>query len=236
MIENIRSNLLHVKQKMAKSANQNYQNSEIITLVAVSKTKSVSLIKEAIFAGHYQFAENYVQEGIKKIKHFHEMQTEKPLIWHFIGSLQSNKSKLVAKYYNWIHTVDRVKIARQLSAHRPQALSPLNVLIQINISDEINKSGICPCNLFELAESIYLLPRLKLRGLMAIPAIRHNHKQQLKAFQQMFNLYTCLKKQYPDIDTLSMGMSDDMNIAISAGSTMIRIGTAIFGKRTPSVE
>lgn len=236
MIENIRNNLLQVKQKIAKAARRNYQNPEVITLVAVSKTKPVSLIKEAILAGHYQFGENYVQEGIKKIQYFREVKTEKPLIWHFIGPLQSNKSKLVAKYYDWIHVVDRVKIARQLSAHRPPTLSPLNVLIQINISNEINKSGIPPCNLFELAESIRLLPHLKLRGLMAIPAIMHNHKKQLKTFKKMVNLYTRLKKQHPDIDTLSMGMSDDMNIAILAGSTMVRIGTAIFGKRIPSVE
>jgi len=236
MIENIRDNLHYVKQKITKAAKRSYQNPDVITLVAVSKTQPVSLIKEAILAGQYQFGENYVQEGIKKIHYFHEIKTEKPLIWHFIGPLQSNKSKLVAKYYDWIHAVDRVKIARQLSAHRPPTMSPLNVLIQINISNEMNKSGIRPHHLFELAESICLLPHLKLRGLMAIPAITHNHQQQLTVFKQMFDLYTHFKTQYPDIDTLSMGMSDDLSIAISAGSTMVRIGTAIFGKRNAPVE
>lgn len=153
------------------------------------------------------------------------------LIWHFIGPLQSNKSRLVAENFAWCHTVDRLKIAARLNEQRPGSLPPLNVLIQINISDEQSKSGIMLEALDGLAESIASLPRLTLRGLMAIPAPEADYDRQLAVCQKMAETYHRLKKAYPTVDTLSLGMSDDMEAAIAAGSTMVRIGTAIFGAR-----
>nr|CBA73650.1 amino acid racemase [Arsenophonus nasoniae] len=201
---------------------------EDITLLAVSKTKSCDAIQEAIDAGQYQFGENYLQEGIEKIAYFRHKQD---LIWHFIGALQSNKSRLVAEHFDWCHTIDRLKIAQRLNNQRPINKTPLNVLIQINISDEISKSGIAPEELDKLAAEIVLLPNLKLRGLMAIPAPNNELSQQISIFRSMENLFNQLKKQYPNIDTLSMGMTADLDIAIAWGSTLVRIGTAIFGSR-----
>ncbi len=151
--------------------------------------------------------------------------------WHFIGPLQSNKSRLVAEHFAWCHTVDRLKIAQRLNDQRPDSLPPLKVLIQVNISDENSKSGIMLEDLTELAQQVAALPRLQLRGLMAIPAPESDYARQLAVCQRMADAFRELKQRYPDVDTLSLGMSDDMEAAIAAGSTMVRIGTAIFGAR-----
>jgi len=171
-----------------------------------------------------------VQEGVDKIHYFAEQQ-QTGLEWHFIGPLQANKSRLVAENFDWFHTLERQRIAQRLNDQRPATLAPLNVLIQINISDEASKAGIALEEVATLAAAIAELPQLRLRGLMAIPAPESDYQRQLAVFQQMTAAFQTLQQQYPHIDTLSMGMSDDMAAAIEAGSTLVRIGSAIFGAR-----
>ncbi|WP_127958675.1 YggS family pyridoxal phosphate-dependent enzyme [Serratia microhaemolytica] len=227
----IEQNLQHVRQQIASAAQACDRAPAAVTLLAVSKTKSVVQIAEAIAAGQHCFGENYVQEGVDKIHHFAQQPKAAAIEWHFIGPLQSNKSRLVAENFAWCHTVDRLRIAQRLSDQRPESMPPLNVLIQVNISDEQSKSGICLAELPALATAVAALPKLRLRGLMAIPAPEHDYQRQLAVFQQMYQAYQALRQQYPQLDTLSMGMSDDMSAAIAAGSTLVRIGTAIFGAR-----
>ncbi|CNE82675.1 alanine racemase domain-containing protein [Yersinia nurmii] len=224
----IQQNLQDVRNRIAAAARNCERSPEEITLLAVSKTKPVAAIEEAIAAGQHAFGENYVQEGVDKIHYF---AGNPELEWHFIGPLQSNKSRLVAENFAWCHTVDRLKIAKRLSEQRPADMPALNVLIQVNISDEQSKSGIQLAELPDLAAGIHGLPNLKLRGLMAIPAPESDFQRQLAVFQQMNQAFLTLKQRYPEIDTLSMGMTDDMAAAISAGSNLVRIGTAIFGAR-----
>ncbi len=224
----IASNLQSVEQRIAKVAQQCGRDPKEITLLAVSKTKPASDLIVAYHAGQRCFGENYVQEGVSKKSELAEFTD---IEWHFIGPLQSNKSRLVAENFAWCHTVDRLKLAQRLAQQRPTHLPPLNILIQINISDEESKSGIKPEELPLLARQIADLPHLKLRGLMAIPAPESQPQQQLLVCQQMAALYHSLAQDFPDIDTLSLGMSDDLEPAIAAGSTMVRIGSAIFGAR-----
>lgn len=229
-MNDIAHNLTQVRNKITAAAAQCGRTPEEVTLLAVSKTKPASAIVEAIAAGQRAFGENYVQEGVEKIRHFQECgQTD--LQWHFIGPLQSNKSRLVAEHFDWCHTVDRLRIATRLSEQRPGHLAPLNVLIQVNISDENSKSGISPEEIDELAAEVAALPGLRLRGLMAIPAPESEYVRQFAVAQQMAVAFARLKAHYTTVDTLSLGMSDDMDAAIAAGSTMVRIGTAIFGAR-----
>ncbi|MGP6379909.1 YggS family pyridoxal phosphate-dependent enzyme [Yersinia bercovieri] len=227
----IEQNLQDVRARIATVSRSCARSPEEVTLLAVSKTKPVTAIEEAIAAGQYAFGENYVQEGVDKIHYFANKPYNHPLEWHFIGPLQSNKSRLVAENFAWCHTVDRLKIAQRLSAQRPAELPALNVLIQVNISDEQSKSGITLAELPALAANISELPNLHLRGLMAIPAPEADYQRQLAVFEQMNQAFLTLKTQYPQMDTLSMGMTDDMPAAIAAGSTLVRIGTAIFGAR-----
>ena len=227
----ISQNLAQIQQQI-ESLSAQFQR-ENVRLLAVSKTKPVSAIEEAIQAGQKAFGENYVQEGVEKIAYFNQ-QTD--LEWHFIGPLQSNKTKLVATHFDWIQTVDRLKIAQRLSEQRPAGKAPLNVLIQINISDEASKSGIAPEEMLPLAKEIALLPNLKLRGLMAIPKPEHEPAQQKIALGKMQQLFNRLQTEFEGIDMLSMGMSDDMAAAIECGSTMVRIGTAVFGVRDYGVK
>ncbi|WP_434638788.1 YggS family pyridoxal phosphate-dependent enzyme [Klebsiella sp. I138] len=229
-MNDIAHNLAQVRDKISDAAARCGRDPEEITLLAVSKTKPASAIEEAIAEGQVAFGENYVQEGVEKIRYFQEAGAAS-LQWHFIGPLQSNKSRLVAEHFDWCHTVDRLKIATRLSEQRPAHLPPLNVLIQINISDEQSKSGILLPALDALAAEIAALPNLQLRGLMAIPAPESEYVRQFAVAQQMAVAFARLKTQYPTVDTLSLGMSDDMEAAIAAGSTMVRIGTAIFGAR-----
>ena len=229
-MNDIAHNLAQVRDKISAAASRCGRASEEVTLLAVSKTKPASAIEEAIAAGQLAFGENYVQEGVEKIRHFREKGIA-GLQWHFIGPLQSNKSRLVAEHFDWCHTLDRLRIATRLSEQRPAELGPLNVLIQINISDENSKSGIPLEELDALAAEVVELPNLRLRGLMAIPAPESDYVRQFEVARQMAVAFSGLKTRYPDVDTLSLGMSDDMEAAIAAGSTMVRIGTAIFGAR-----
>ena len=229
-MNDIAHNLAQVRGKISAAAAACGRAPEEITLLAVSKTKPASAVEEAFAAGHRAFGENYVQEGVDKILYFRAQGFE-DLQWHFIGPLQSNKSRLVAEHFDWCHTVDRLKIASRLSEQRPATLPPLNVLIQVNISDEQSKSGIALAELDALAAQIVELPGVCLRGLMAIPAPAADYDQQFAVARQMAVAFDALKVRYPSVDTLSLGMSDDMEAAIAAGSTMVRIGTAIFGAR-----
>ncbi|EML9492957.1 MULTISPECIES: YggS family pyridoxal phosphate-dependent enzyme [Enterobacter] len=229
-MNDIAHNLAQVRDKISAAAIRCGRASEEITLLAVSKTKPASAIANAIEAGQHAFGENYVQEGVDKIRFFQE-QGKTDLQWHFIGPLQSNKSRLVAEHFDWCHTIDRLRIASRLNDQRPEALPPLNVLIQVNISDENSKSGIALEELDALAADVAALPRLTLRGLMAIPAPESSYERQFAVAQQMAVAFEALKARYETVDTLSLGMSDDMEAAIAAGSTMVRIGTAIFGAR-----
>ncbi len=226
-MNDIAHNLAQVRDKISGAAARCGRAPEEVTLLAVSKTKPASAIEEAIAAGQRAFGENYVQEGVEKISHFQQAGVS-GLQWHFIGPLQSNKSRLVAEHFDWCHTVDRLKIATRLNEQRPAHLPPLKVLIQINISDEQSKSGIPLEALDGLAAEIAELPHLELRGLMAIPAPESEYVRQFAVARQMAVAFARLKTRYPTVDTLSLGMSDDMEAAIAAGSTMVRIGTAIF--------
>ena len=229
-MNHIADNLAQVHQRISAAAQRCGRDPEEVTLLAVSKTKPASDIEYAIQAGQRAFGENYVQEGVDKICYFRE-QGQSDLVWHFIGPLQSNKSRLVAEHFDWCHTVDRLKIATRLSEQRPAGMAPLNVLIQINISDEASKSGITLNALDALAEQVAVLPGLVLRGLMAIPAPETDYARQFAVARQMADALHKIQARYPSADTLSLGMTDDMDAAIAAGSTMVRIGTAIFGAR-----
>lgn len=224
----ISQNLATISQQIQQYSQQANRPANAVRLLAVSKTKPVSAIEQAISAGQLAFGENYVQEAVEKIQFF---ANRPELEWHFIGALQSNKTRVVAEHFDWVQTIDRFKIAQRLSEQRPATLTPLNVLIQINISDEDSKAGIQPAEMLELATQINQLPNLKLRGLMAIPKPEDTPEKQRIALTQMQTLFEQLKQHFADVDTLSMGMSDDMPVAIECGSTMVRIGTAIFGAR-----
>ncbi|SFN07573.1 hypothetical protein SAMN05216516_102231 [Izhakiella capsodis] len=223
----ISHNLDQIRQRITLAAQRCGRDPSEITLLAVSKTKPASAIAEAALAGQQCFGENYVQEAVDKIT----VLKNPALIWHFIGPLQSNKSRLVAENFAWLHTLDRLKLATRLNEQRPEHLDALNVLIQVNISDENSKSGIMLKDISGLALQIAKLPRLRLRGLMAIPAPESDYQRQLAVCQQMSEAFVLLRADHPSVDTLSLGMSDDMEAAIAAGSTMVRIGTAIFGAR-----
>lgn len=224
----ISDNLSQLSQQIQQHSLACKRSENAVKLLAVSKTKPIVAIEEAIGAGQRAFGENYVQEGVEKIQHF---AGNAELEWHFIGHLQSNKTRVVAEHFDWVQTIDRLKIAQRLSEQRPSNLAPLNVLIQINISDENSKSGIAPEAMLPLAREIVQLPNLKLRGLMAIPKPESAPAQQKIALHAMQQLFQQLQAEFEGIDTLSMGMSDDMQAAIECGSTMVRIGTAIFGAR-----
>ncbi|MBE2894869.1 YggS family pyridoxal phosphate-dependent enzyme [Spirabiliibacterium falconis] len=226
----ISENIAHIQGQIQQVCQHTDRTLGSVTLLAVSKTQPVSAIQAAINAGQTAFGENYVQEGVEKIQYFQGQSV--PLEWHFIGPLQSNKTRLVAEHFDWVESVDREKIAQRLSEQRPATMPDLNVLIQVNISHERSKSGIAPCDVLDFAQKIVTLPRITLRGLMAIPAPVTTRTEQ-NPFAQMKTLFTQLQTALPDcaIDTLSMGMSDDMQDAIKYGSTQVRIGTAIFGAR-----
>ena len=215
--------------RIAEAAHKAQRNSNDITLLAVSKTKPATDIMAAYEQGQRQFGESYVQEAVDKIA---QLNTFSDIVWHFIGPIQSNKSALVAANFAWVQSVDRLKIAKRLNSQRPETMPPLNVLIQVNISEEEAKSGCHPNEITELAQYIDQCAHLQLRGLMAIPAKSDDTNTQIQYFEQLQTCFDKLQTQYPHIDTLSMGMSNDVEAAIAAGSTMVRIGTDIFGTRT----
>lgn len=198
-----------------------------VQLLAVSKTKPVEDIRVALAAGQRAFGENYVDEAVAKV----EALSDENIEWHYIGGIQSNKTRLLACHFDWVHGVDREKIARRLSEQRPENLPPQNICLQVNIDDESSKSGVSPADLPALAEAVAELPGITLRGLMVIPAPQTDFDQQRTSLSRVRKLFEALRSKHPQIDTLSMGMSGDMQAAIAEGSTMVRIGTAIFGAR-----
>lgn len=223
----IEQQIQSIRSQIAESE-QRYHRQGQVKLLAVSKTKPLSAVEQAYHAGQRCFGENYVQEAVDKIQAAAESHwCQETLEWHFIGPLQSNKTRLVAENFDWVQTVDRAKIAQRLNNQRPSHQKALNVCIQVNISHEESKSGIDLDQLSALAELVSQLPNLKFRGLMTI-GTRGKAREEFPLMQQAFNH---LKNDYPELDTLSMGMTGDMPQAIEYGSTLVRIGTAIFGER-----
>ena len=226
----ISANLQAVLARIGEAARRCGRQPEEISLLAVSKTWPGSYVQEAARAGQKAIGENYVQEGVDKVR-----ETALPdLEWHFIGPLQSNKTRLVAEAFQWVHSVDRLKIAERLSQQRPAHLPPLQICLQVNISNEDSKSGVPEEDVASLAQQIAYLPRLKLRGLMTIPAPAPEFAQQRAPFRRLRELYEQLNRNGFELDTLSMGMSNDIEAAIAEGSTLVRVGTAIFGERKGS--
>lgn len=230
-MNDIASRLLAIKDQIASLTHQAGRAPDDVQLLAVSKTKPIEAIYAAYQAGQRQFGESYVQEAIQKIQLLQTHPDYADIEWHFIGPLQSNKTKPVAEHFDWVHSVDREKIAQRLNEQRPAHLPALNICLQINISGEQTKSGINADEVFGLAGIISQFPRLKLRGLMTIAENTDDMNIVRDNFLHMQQLFNQLKSQYPSVDTLSMGMTDDMPLAINCGSTMVRIGTAIFGSR-----
>jgi len=219
--------LTSVKARIALAAKNAGRAPESIRLIAVSKTKPTEDVRLAIESGQRDFGENYLQDALKKIQ---EIQT-KDVVWHFIGPIQSNKTRNIAESFDWVQTLDREKIARRLNDQRPVDMSPLNVCIQINLDDEDSKSGIGLPHALTLGNIVEALPNLRLRGLMFIPAPQTSSTARLETCQRAQALFQDFKQAFPDCDTLSLGMSADLEEAVAAGSTMVRIGTDIFGKR-----
>ena len=203
-----------------------------VTLLAVSKTFPAAQVIEAIAAGQHAFGENYLQEALDKIADITAALPRAHVEWHFIGPIQSNKTRPIAASFDWVHTVERLKVAERLSAQRPAGLAPLNVCIQVNISGEASKSGASPAELPELARQVALLPNLTVRGLMAIPEPEIDATRQRAAFARLRALADALRAGGLELDTLSMGMSADMAAAIAEGATIVRVGSAIFGERS----
>jgi len=201
-----------------------------VRLLAVSKNQSLEAILQAASCGQRDFGENYLQESIKKIKNLNR----KNLIWHFIGHIQTNKTREIAENFDWVHTIDRLKTAERLSKQRPLYAENLNICIQVNIDSEKGKYGVTVDNLLELSQAIIDLPKLTLRGLMCIPAIYHEYEDQRKPFAKLRYQMNFLEKHKLKLDTLSMGMTNDYKAAIIEGATMVRIGTALFGERQKS--
>ena len=223
----IASNLQAVRDAMKTAALKAGRRGDEIGLLAVSKTFPPDALREAYRAGQTRFAESYVQEALDKIAALHDLAIE----WHYIGPIQSNKTRAIAESFSWVHSVDRLKIAERLSEQRPAHLPPLQVCLQVNISGEVSKSGVACDEANGLAHAVAKLPRLKLRGLMAVPAPSDDVVTQRQPFTQLRSLLDQLNQQGLRLDTLSMGMSHDFATAIAEGATMVRIGTAIFGKR-----
>lgn len=216
-----------VKQRIQAACEQANRSVDSVSLLAVSKTKPIEAIRQIAQQGQTAFGENYLQESLIKIEQCPELE------WHFIGPIQSNKTKPIAKNFQWVHSVDRLKIAQRLSAQRPPEQKPLNILLEVNISEETSKAGFTPKTLLSAAEEIAQLPNLTLRGLMAIPQKSEGLAAQRQPFAKMHQLLKMLNQHHPEwaLDTLSMGMSGDLEAAIMEGSTMVRIGTDIFGAR-----
>lgn len=227
----IAQHLFQVKERIAQAAARANRNLQQIRLLAVSKTKPVEAVMAAHAAGQRCFGESYAQEAATKIDALRQQPEYSDIEWHFIGPLQSNKSKLVAERFDWVQSVDRDKLIDRLNNQRPASMAPLNICLQINISGESSKSGTSEQEIFRLAELVSRSEQLVLRGVMAIP--EHTSDENVLATQmaRMQALFTELARQYPTVDTLSMGMTEDLELAIAHGSTMVRVGTAIFGAR-----
>ena len=223
----VTENFRKIQDLLGQACDRAGRTTESVKLLAVSKTKPLNMILELARAGQYDFGENFVQEGIDKI----EQSGRQDLCWHFIGHLQTNKTRPVAEHFDWVHTIDRTKIARRLSAQRPTALGPLNVCLQVNVDREEGKSGAALDDIEPLAAEVADLPGIKLRGLMCIPAVRENHEDQREPFRRVREALEKLNASGYSMDTLSMGMTGDYEAAIEEGATIVRIGTALFGAR-----
>ena len=227
------SDLIHhleaVRQRIAAAAHAAGRDARTIDLLAVSKTFPAEDVRAAYDAGQRAFGENYVQEAIAKIEALADLRAA--LEWHFIGPLQSNKTRPVAEHFDWVHSVDRLKIAQRLSEQRPDNLPPLNVCLQVNISGEASKSGVSMAEAVEVAQAIAALPKLRLRGLMAIPEPAGGIDEQRVPHRRLRELFERLRENGLPLDTLSMGMSSDLEAAVLEGATIVRVGTALFGSR-----
>ena len=230
---NLQANLAALHERITKAARAAGRDPSSVRLLAVSKAFPATVIAEAARAGQRAFGENYVQEALAKMDELVD-SADQPLEWHFIGPIQSNKTRAIAQAFDWVQSVDRLKIAERLAEQRPADLPLLNVLLQVNVSGEASKAGVAPDQLSQLAAAVAHLPRLRLRGLMAIPAPETDVERQRLAFARTNKLFRQLRAEGLKVDVLSMGMSDDLEAAIAEGATMVRIGTAIFGARAPS--
>ena len=235
----IPGNLQAVHARIAAAAAKVSRQTQEISLLAVSKTFGADAVLQAIAAGQRDFGENYLQEALEKIEEVKRLQNNDamkgdaaPLLkWHFIGPIQSNKTRPLAEHFDWVHSIDREKIAQRLADQRPAGLPPLNVCIQVNISGEASKSGVPPDDVVTLAQTIAARPQLRLRGLMAIPGPASDFEAQRRPFHALGVLYQRLQDAGLPVDTLSIGMSDDLEAAIAEGATIVRVGSAIFGTR-----
>lgn len=224
VMSTIAENIAKVRVRIREAEQAKNRTPDSVQLLAVSKTKPAAAIREAFACGLADFGENYLQEALLKQTELADL----PLTWHFIGPIQSNKTRPIAEHFDWVHSVDRLKVAQRLSEQRPANLPPLNVLLQVNVSGEDSKSGCSPAELPALAQAVAQLPHLKLRGLMAIPEPTEDVAAQHAAFARLRELMQALNL---GLDTLSMGMSHDLEAAIGEGATWVRIGTALFGAR-----
>jgi pyridoxal phosphate enzyme (YggS family) len=227
MNTSIADNIARVRAQMAAVCQSAGRKPGSVQLLAVSKTWGADAVRTAHAAGQTDFGENYIQEAVDKITTLRDL----PLVWHCIGPIQSNKTRLVAEHFDWVHSIDRLKIAQRLSEQRPEHLPPLQVCIQVNVDGGDTKSGVSPPELPALAQAVAALPRMRLRGLMTIPEPAETDAQMRAVHRQAKELFEQLRAQGLPLDTLSMGMSADMAAAIAEGSTMVRVGTAIFGQR-----
>ncbi|MFV2030909.1 MAG: YggS family pyridoxal phosphate-dependent enzyme [Gammaproteobacteria bacterium] len=226
-MQNIEKNLFALHDRIEQAANRYRRNAKDISLLAVSKKKTSQDVRAAYDAGQRDFGENYLQEAIQKIQDLSDLDID----WHFIGAIQSNKTRVIAQYFDWVHCIDRFKIAQRLSDQRPATQPPINICIQVNVDFEATKSGVALEQVASLAENLSELPGIRLRGLMAIPAPHEDIKSQREPFARLRQELHRLNQGGLDCDTLSMGMSHDIEAAIAEGSTLVRIGTAIFGER-----
>jgi pyridoxal phosphate enzyme (YggS family) len=227
----IADRLQQVHERIAAACAQAQRDVRSVTLLSVSKTFSANSVREAFAAGEHRFGENYVAEAVAKIAALADLRER--IEWHLIGPLQSNKTRVVAEAFDWVHSVDRLKIAQRLSEQRPAHLPPLQVCLQVNISGEASKSGLLPAEVAEVAQAVAALPRLALRGLMAIPEPADTLPAQRAPHRALRELMAALQARDLALDTLSIGMSADLEAAIMEGATMVRIGSAIFGERPP---
>ncbi len=229
--DRLQANVACVHERISAAARAAGRDPRSIVLLAVSKTFGIDHLTAALRARLRAFGENYAQEGADKIARLRDAAPDARVEWHFVGPIQSNKTRLLAESFDWVHTVERLKIAQRLSEQRPANAAPLNVLLQVNISGEGSKSGVAPGELPALARDVAALPRLRLRGLMAIPAAEKDPTRQRAPFARLRGLLEQLNETGLALDTLSMGMSADLEAAILEGATIVRVGTAIFGER-----
>ena len=227
MSPTIALNIVKLRQRIAAAEKTYQRQPNSVQLMAVSKTRSAAMVRAVAAAGLTDMGENYLQEALDKQREL----TDLKLNWHFIGPIQSNKTRSIAEHFDWVHSVDRVKIAQRLSDQRPEGMAPLNICLQVNISGEETKSGLALEALGNIADQLTDLPNLSLRGLMAIPQATESFDQQRHAFAQLAGALQQLQHKHPSMTTLSMGMSNDIDAAIAEGATIVRIGTGIFGPR-----